>query len=474
MEKIIGRKEEIEILKSCLNSRNPEFVVVYGRRRIGKTYLIKNFFGEQFSFYATGVFGIRNKEQLSAFHESLKEYGDDEGFCPKDWFEAFGRLKKLLNKEDVNRDVISGKKIVFLDEVPWMSTSNSGFRAALDFFWNSWASTQNDLLLIVCGSATSWILNNLLYDKGGFFHRITRRIHLGPMSLKECEEFLQYKDIDIPRHQIVEYYMFFGGVPYYYSLIDRRLSLAQNVNELFFNKNGALRDEFVFLFHSLFKNPDHHIDIIRLLSESKNGLTRDELDKAMTQISGGSLDRALKELTECDFIRKYNNFTMKAKGSVYQIIDPMLLFYLEYVESGKQKEWLTFVGSNKYYSWCGSAFEIVCLLHVDQIKQLLGIRGVNTEEFSWRSRKKAGGAQIDLLLDRRDKTITICEMKYTADPFELTGEYSENLAHKKKILLEETKTDKAVNIVMITSLGLTDNSNRHEITDDFTEDQLFL
>ena len=332
-------------------------------------------------------------------------------------------------------------------------------------------SSENDILFIVCGSATSRILNNLLYDKGGFAHRITRRIHLSQMSLKDCEEFLKYKDIDIPRHQVVEYYMFFGGVPYYYSLIDRRLSLAQNVDELFFSYDGTLKNEFSFLFGSLFKNPDCHISVIRALSENKSGLTRSELEQMVKQARGGSLDRTLRELLECDFIRKYNNFTKKAKGSIYRIVDPILLFCLR---CSDYKSWQSFVGSSKYNLWCSEAFENVCLLHVEQIKQLLGISGIDSEEFSWKSKEKEGGAQIDLLIDRSDKAITICEMKYYSDKFNLNKQYSEVLDNKRQVLIRETKTKKAVNIVMITSFGLSDSSNRNVIINDFREDQLFI
>ncbi len=474
MNKIIGREREQKILDDCLNSDKSEFLVVYGRRRIGKTYLIKNYFDNKFSFYATGVFGKKNKEQLKAFYACLIQYGDKDKTCPKNWFEAFSRLQNLLSSDLVKRDSLSNKRVIFLDELPWMCVTNSDFKAALDFFWNGFASNENDIVFIVCGSATSWILNNLLYDKGGFAHRITRRIHLSQMTLKDCEEFLKYKGIDIPRHQVVEYYMFFGGVPYYYSLVDRRLSLAQNVDELFFSVDGALKNEFSFLFESLFKNASSHISIIRYLSENKSGLTRKELQEKLKDVRGGSLDRAICELLECDFIRKYNNFTKKSKEAIYQIIDPMLLFYLRYVEGSGKKSWMSFVGSNKYNSWCGQAFENVCLLHVSQIKQLLGISGIDSEEFSWKSCLKENGAQIDLLIDRSDKVITICEMKYYSDKFNLTNSYSESLNNKRNVFLKETKTKKAVNIVIITSFGLTDSSNRNMIVNDFKEYQLFI
>ena len=264
--KIIGRNREKDVLTACLTSGRPEFVVVYGRRRVGKTYLVKEYFNGQFSFYATGLSNEKTKGQLKAFHTSLQIYGDAENAAPKDWFEAFMRLRSLLERENVYRDPISNRRVVFLDELPWMDTARSDFKSALEYFWNSWASSQEDLMLIVCGSATSWIIQHMLKERKGFHNRVTRRIRLLPFTLKECEELLENNGIVMTREQIIECYMIFGGIPYYLNLLDSRLSLAQNVDELLFKPYGDLKEEYTELFYSLFKKPEKHMAILKTLS----------------------------------------------------------------------------------------------------------------------------------------------------------------------------------------------------------------
>ena len=252
--KIIGRNREKDVLSKCLSSKRPEFVVVYGRRRVGKTFLIKEYFNGQFSFYATGLSDEKTKGQLKAFHASLQVYGCTEKKVPTDWFEAFARLRALLETRDIYRDPVSNRRVVFLDELPWMDTARSDFRSGLEYFWNSWASSQEDLLLIVCGSATSWIIKHMLKERKGFHNRVTRRIRLLPFTLKECKELLENNDIVMTRAQMIECYMVFGGIPYYLNLIDSRLSLAQNIDELMFKPYGDLKDEYTELFYSLFNS----------------------------------------------------------------------------------------------------------------------------------------------------------------------------------------------------------------------------
>ena len=277
--KIVGRKREKDELMQCLMSKRPEFVVVYGRRRVGKTYLVREFFNKQFSFYATGLTDEKTKGQLRGFAASLVEYGDMEKKAPKDWFEAFVRLRKLLESDRIYREPINNKRVVFLDELPWMDTAKSDFKSALDYFWNSWASAQEDLVLVVCGSATSWIITNLLTNKKGFHNRVTKRIHLAPFSLAECEKLFELNDIVMPRNQMIESYMVFGGIPQYLNLLDSRLSLAQNINELCFKEYGYLYDEYDNLFRSLYDKPEKHMAILEALAKKKDGLTRAELSK---------------------------------------------------------------------------------------------------------------------------------------------------------------------------------------------------
>ena len=332
---VIGRVKELDEIEQCISSGRPEFMVVYGRRRVGKTFLIKEYFNNRFSFYATGLLNGKTKSQLKIFKESLIEYGDEEKAIPKDWFEAFRRLRKVLEAPTVCRDVASGRRVIFLDEVPWMDTARSDFKAALDYFWNSWASSQKDLLLIVCGSATSWIINNILFDKGGFYNRITRQLNIKPFSLGECAEYFQSYGFTFTKKQVIDCYMVFGGIPYYFNLFDKRLSLVQNINNLVIDPQGQLHYEYEHLFSSLFKNAATHVKIISVIAEQKWGVQRtDIVDK--TGISDGEgLTRALRELEQCGFIRKYKNMTSKIKGSFFQVVDPFVLFSHYYLQDDK-------------------------------------------------------------------------------------------------------------------------------------------
>lgn len=470
---IIGREREKDIISMCLESNRPEFLVVYGRRRVGKTYLIREFFREKFSFYTTGIPDQKTRNQLKAFKESLVYYGDAEGTIPKDWFEAFRRLRKILEAEEVYRDVSSGKRVVFLDEVPWMDTARSDFKSAFDYFWNSWGSSQEDLLLIVCGSATSWIISNILNDKGGFHNRITKTMHINPFTLGECKRFFNDNDIILNRDQMIESYMIFGGIPYYLNLLDSRLSLTQNVDNLIFDERGDLHYEYNQLFKSLFKNPDNHIKIIETIGSSKKGLQRTDLVAKSGVADGEGLTKALRELEQCGFIRRYNNIATTQKGCFYQVIDPFVLFSL-YFRDGKIKSWQSFIKSPDYYTWRGNAFEAVCLEHIPQIKAALGISGIESNEYSWRSKKIKGGAQIDLLIDRRDDVINLCEMKCTDQAYEVTADYRENLINKIVSFNEEVNSKKSVHVTLVTSNGYKRNEYSDVIQNAVDPDCLFL
>lgn len=471
--KIIGRKHEKDSLMRCLNSKKPEFVVVYGRRRVGKTFLIREFFNRQFSFYATGLTDEKTKGQLRAFNESLISYGCEQKELPKDWFEAFSRLRGLLESEKVYREPINNKRVVFLDELPWMDTARSDFKSALDYFWNSWGSAQEDLVLIVCGSATSWIINNLLTGKKGFHNRVTKRIRLAPFTLKECEELFDLNDIVITRSQMIESYMVFGGIPYYLNLLDSRLSLAQNINELCFKEYGDLHGEYYNLFHSLFSKPQKHMAILEALSKKKEGVTRSELSK-IKAIGGGSvLTKDLRELEECGFIRKFINFTKEENDALYQLIDPFTLFSIQFIESKKCTSWNEYINSPGYNSWRGNAFEIVCLNHIDQIKAALGISGIETNVFAWRSSKSDEAAQIDLIIDRKDGLINLCEMKYTNNEYSLEQEEYEKIQKRLTVFQKESGTKKAIHITLVSGNGFKQNKYSGIIQNVISGEELF-
>ena len=470
---IIGRKQEKQILTDCLQSVRPEFLTVYGRRRVGKTYLIRQYFNDRFSFYTTGEFSEKMKSQLRIFHGQLKKYGDTNRAVPRDWLEAFSRLRDLLERQDVYRDP-SGKRIVFLDEVPWMDTARSDFRSALDYFWNTWGSVQPDLLLIVCGSATSWIIDHLLDSRGGFYNRITRQIYVKPFNLRECELLCSVNGLALTRAQIMEAYMILGGIPFYFNLLNSRFSLPQNIQELCFSETGPLKYEYRRLFTSLFRSPEKHLAIIRAAASRRGGITRKELSQVPGIGNGESLTKALSELEQCGFLRKYRASMAEKNGLLYQIVDPFSLFALRMMEEKGIRSWISFTGTPAYYAWKGNAFETLCLNHVDQMKSALEIRGVETEEYAWRSHHSSPGTQIDLLIDRMDNVINLCEMKCTDQPFSIDAAYEKQLLEKMSIFRAESKTQKAVHLTMVTSSGLVHNAHSGIILNEIAGDDFFL
>ena len=471
--KIIGRKREMDALSMCIESGRPEFVAIYGRRRVGKTYLVKEYFNNQFSFYATGLSEEKTKGQLKAFHESLIAYGSKEKSQPADWFEAFSRLKAILISPDVYREPVNNKIVVFLDEPPWMDTARSDFKCALDYFWNSFGSSMEDLLLIVCGSATSWIVENLLKNRKGFHNRLTRQIHLLPFLLSECEALLANNGMIMTRGQIIECYMAFGGIPYYLNLLDRRLSLAQNIDELCFKEYGTLTSEYENLFHSLFKKPEKHIAIIEALAQTKEGKTRQSLIKSLKIESGALLTKNLLELEQCGFIRKYTNFSKAKNEGFYQLTDPFVLFSLKFLKEKEHRSWMSYLNSPSYNAWRGNAFEIVCLNHISQIKAALGISGVDTSEYAWKSTISVPGAQIDLLIDRKDGVINLCEMKFSNDLYEISRDEYEKLQNRLSSFQKETDTAKAIHITLITANSFVKNKYSGIVQNVITGDDLF-
>ena len=471
--KIIGRKREKEYLLQCLESKRPEFVVVYGRRRVGKTYLIREYFNRQFSFYTTGLTDEKTRGQLRAFGESLYLYEHDRKDVPKDWFDAFSRLRVLLERDKVYREPINNKRVVFLDELPWMDTAKSDFKSALEFFWNSWASSQEDIVLIVCGSATSWIITNLLTSKKGFHNRITRQIHLAPFSLAECEKLFEFNDVVMTRSQVIESYMIFGGVPHYLNLLDTRLSLAQNINELCFKEYGYLNEEYYNLFHSLFDKPEKHLAILQALANKRDGLSRVELSNEKAIGGGSVLTKNLRELEECGFIRKYKNFSKSEKNFIYQLIDPFTLFSIRFLKDKKFDSWNEYINSPGYNSWRGNSFEIVCLNHIGQIKAKLGISGIETREFAWKSSGKDKGAQIDLIISRKDGIINLCEMKYTNDKYALDSDEYSRIQNRIAQFQNEANVKHAIHVTLIAGNGYKKNKYSNIIQNVITGDDLF-
>ena len=448
---IVGRRDEMRELERYHDSGRPELVIVYGRRRVGKTYLVREYFENKFAFYYTGSVGVANAVNLANFDIAIREYGGDGKAASKDWSEAFGKLRGLLQRAG------GGRKVVFIDEMPWLDARKSGFLAAFDYFWNSWASANPEILFIGCGSATSWITKNLFKNRGGLHNRVTGRIYLAPFSIGECEEFFKSRGVEITRYQLAECYMIFGGIPYYLNLFDRGLSLSQNVDKLCFAATAPLRNEFEELYMSLFNNHRRHISVVEALARKASGLSRSEISEAAGLQNNGHLTEILAELEQCDFVERFVDFTKAKNGSYYYLKDPFTLFYSRFMKDNYTKDdyfWTNYAEDGGHRAWCGYAFGQLCRMHVRQIKAKLGILGVSTSTSSWRSREPSPGAQIDLLICRRDGVINLCEMKYTKHPFEISKGYAEQLERKKAVFKMETGARHAIHITMITTYGL--------------------
>ena len=470
---IVGRIEEQNILFDALMSERPEFLVVYGRRRVGKTYLIKEYFENDFSFFTTAVKGIKLRKQLSIFFKALKKYGYKGDKAPSDWFDAFSMLEDLLKQDDVHRNAESGKRIIFIDETPWFDSPKSDFKSALDYFWNSFASSEEDIILIVCGSATSWVIENLLTDKGGFHNRLTRQIKLNPFSLREASELLLLNHMPFGKDEIATIYMVFGGIPYYLNLLNPRLGVAANIDNLLFKENGQLHDEYNALFASLFKSHEVHSEIINLLSNKKEGLTRSDIEASGKAGSGATLTRALRELEQCGFIRKYVNYLTKTNDAIFQLIDPFCLFAIRFLVKPPFTSWSTFLNSPAYYAWRGNAFENLILNHVKQIKSFLQIGAVQSMEYSFRSNKK-GGVQIDLLIDRKDGIVNLIEEKYTDGKFSIDADYEEKLIQKIEAFKEKQKGNSSIHLTFVSAHGLYHNEHSHIVNEEIILEDLFL
>lgn len=475
MAKIIGRAEELATLQSIQEEDKSAFVAVYGRRRVGKTFLVRSFYGGQFTFYMTGIAHVETPSQLANFHAALVRYFPEceDNHPAKDWFQAFQQLLTVLETS-----APSGKKVLFFDELPWLDTPDSLFIPALEHFWNSWASARTDIVLVVCGSAASWMINELINNTGGLYNRVTHPIQLEPFTLAECKAFFMSKSAKFDHYQLLQLYMVFGGIPFYLDFIDLRKSATQNINDLCFKPKGKLRNEFDKLYATLFKKADKHIAIVEALAKKAKGLERASLLKAAKLPNGGTASTVLKELEESNFIRKYNAFGKAKNNAVYQLTDFYSLFYLKFIKKNSnidENYWINGIDTPEIRAWSGYAFEQVCLMHLPQIKTALGISSVQTQSSAWVGVSGTEKAQIDLVIDRRDQVINLCEMKFSIKPFTIEKEYAENLRKKMDVFREATQTNKALWLTFITTNGLTPNAYAQSLVhQSVAMDALFL
>ena len=475
---IIGREYEQKLLHEYFDSAKSELVAVYGRRRVGKTYLIKKYFDEKFDFWFTGIYDSKKSDLLKQFKMELEKYSGKKIKALKDWFEAFNALTEYLSS------LKKEKIIVFLDELPWMDTPKSNFLQAFSYFWNMWQENNGQLKLFVCGSATTWMLDKFVGDKGGLYGRVSRAIYLPAFTLGETEQFLkEIKGIVLNRHQILELYMILGGVPYYLDMLKKDIPLVSNIDHLFFKSGAPLKAEYDFLFRSLFKESKSYKKIIEILSGKLVGMTRNDIMTAAKIEKGGNLTEILENLCACDFVRKYTAIGKTERDAIYQLTDLFSLFHLRFVENDSSQDenfWSNLSSSGVKNAWTGYAFEQVCLHHINQIKSKLSILGVLSSIYSWQCKSftdKDGnewkGAQIDMLIDRKDQVINVCEMKYSIDEYVITEEYEKKLRERASLFQHVTKTRKALQHTFITTYGVKQNLYSGIVQSEVTMDDLF-
>ncbi len=475
--RIIGREAERERLEKCMKEQQAQLVVVYGRRRVGKTFLINQFFEGRFDFKMTGAYGEPKETQLRYFSIELTRQSGVSHAVPKDWIEAFELLREYLSSLPKNE-----KRVVFFDEMPWIDTQRSGFLSAFEWFWNDWGCTCDNLVFIVCGSATAWMVEKIADNKGGLFSRQTCKLYLRPFNLHETEQYLLSRNIDWARRDIAECYMIMGGIPYYLSLLDPSLAFNANIDNLFFRKRAELWDEFDHLYKTLFSNSDQYIKVVEQLSRRRMGLTRSEIAERTKLPANGNLSKILRDLSDSGFVRKYNFYGRKSKETLYQLSDYYSLFYYRFIKDGFGRDehfWTNTLDHPSRRVWAGLTFEQLCKDHISQIKKRLGIAGVLSEESSWfysnhgSDQSPGSGAQIDLLIDRRDQVVNLCEIKYSLNDFLIDKEYEQKLRNKISVFRQETNCRKTIQLTMITTFGVQKNKYSSIVSNEVVLDDLF-
>ena len=456
-------------------SPEAELIAVYGRRRVGKTYMIRELLGDAICFEMTATYGATVRDQLENFATALAITRGARLEPPSSWRVAFEQLKVALPRRAAR------KRVVFFDELPWLSSRRSGFLPAFEHFWNSWAVKRRDLVVVVCGSAASWMIQQLVSARGGLHNRVTRRIRLEPFTLSETEQYFASRSMSLGRYQILELYAALGGVPYYLKQIERGDSAGVAIDRTCFAHDGALRDEFGKLYASLFEHSDRHVQIVRALGKKPRGLTRNELITAGGLTSGGGASRVLDELEESGFILRTPELGRPTKDAVVRLIDEYSLFYLKWIEGHRGRAdnvWINKRGSAAWRAWSGYAFEGICIKHIAALKRALGIEAVETTESAWHHRpadRDDRGAQVDLVIDRRDAATNLCEMKFSDGEFTIDKTYAGELRHKRATFQRVTRSRKTLLVTMVTTHGLRNNQYARELVDKaLTLDALFM
>jgi uncharacterized protein len=461
---IIGRMHEQQLLQRNFESNESKLIAVYGRRRVGKTFLIREYYNYNIILEIAGLHKGNMQDQLLHFYNTLAKHKKNilKENTPKTWMQAFALLEKYLDGFSSTK-----KKVVFIDELPWFDTARSKFLMAFENFWNSYCTKRKDLVVVVCGSAASWMIKNIMKNKGGLHNRISEKIKLTPFNLYETELFLKNNNIKWSKYDIAQLYMVTGGIPHYLKFIIKGESLNQFVDRVCFRNMGALQNEFNELYASLFDNSEMHYKVIYLLATKVKGLFRNELIELLKIESGGTVTKIIDELTESGFITKYIPIDNISKQAMYKLSDQFTVFYLKFMHHSKALgagAWLKLTATSSYKAWSGFAFENICQQHIEQIKLALKLEAIYTETGSWHGTYEGNAAQIDIVIDRADRVINLCEVKFNSGQFIINKIYAQNLRNKINVLQEQLfAKNKNIFLTMITVNGIRHNQYSNEL-----------
>ena len=474
MSDFIGREEERSVLENALRSPQSELIAVYGRRRIGKTFLIREVYAGKILLEWSGLHHGSLNDQLENFAEVLakKMRRSPKRMKPNSWLQAFFTLQDYIDGLGLKE-----KAVIFIDEFPWLDTPRSKFLMGFGNFWNSYATRKNNLVVVICGSAAAYMIRKILRNRGGLHNRVTQRIALQPFNLHETELYLKSRRLNFSRYDILQLYMALGGIPFYLEKLLKGESVVQAIDRICFSKSGALTDEFQIVFSSLFGNSERHKSIVEALGTARKGLSRKSLSSQSGIRAGGFLTQIIGELLESGFVTQYIPFGKKNKDALYRLTDEYSLYYLKFIAPMRKSgagTWKKLHRQRSYQAWSGFTFESICMKHFEQIREGLGIRGVFSFPSSWEGKYLDTGAQIDMLIERDDHVITLCEMKFSETRFSISKKYASEIRNKVYVFRHATKTRKSVFVTMITTVGLVQNKYSLEcVENDLNLDCLF-
>jgi AAA+ ATPase superfamily predicted ATPase len=456
----IAREKEAHILDRLWDSTEAELVALYGRRRVGKTFLVRSILGQRIPFFElTGVKDGSTRLQLDNFAKVLSRvfYPGISVAPPKTWHQAFDMLVAAIDARPPDE-----KTTIFLDELPWLASPRSGLLQALDHAWNAELSRRPKVRLIACGSAASWMMKNVINAKGGLYNRVTRRVHLRPFSMLEAAAYLKSRGVRFTPMQMITTYLALGGVPYYLRLIEPELSAMQALHAVCLAPEAPLSDEFDRVFASLFEHDHEHQKIVKELAKHRYGVERKKLVKLLGKRSGGRLSNRMTELEASGFIRAFTPYGKDTRDTYYRLVDEFTLFCLRWMIPVTRKGggytasgWQSQIRQPSWHSWAGYAFEGVCLKHADVLQDLLAFSEVPSQVGTWRHVPRGGrdgnGAQIDLLYDRDDGVLSLCEVKYRDGEYALDRGAARSLMHKLDVFQRRMKPRKRISLSLITS-----------------------